>query len=280
MKVQFFIVCLLLLQTLTGCGAGDGSSLNANGQLPPEATGDKPSADPDDDVNKPIPPENDNSAATLSLLQETIFTPICSVCHSGANAPYGLQFDTLDNTAKNLINVQAIGNSEFLRVTPGNKENSFIYLKVMGDPRAGNRMPLNQPALSNESIAAIGQWIDNGANIEVNNASLFITSINQKNIQNTVEININFSVDVDKSTLTADQILIYQDKEPLSEPYELIWKSNRLVNIKIQKPTTPTALKLIINDNSLSSVMSTFGQQLDGNSDGQPGGAFNYETRF
>ena len=138
MKVQFFIFCVLVLQVLTGCGAGDGSTLDANGQLPAKSTTDQPSDNSDGDTLPPSVPKKDKDTATLSFLQETIFTPICSVCHSGANAPYGLQFDTLDNTAKNLINVQAVGNSEFLRVSPGDKENSFIYLKVMGDPRAGS----------------------------------------------------------------------------------------------------------------------------------------------
>jgi len=280
MKVQFFIFCLLVLQILSGCGAGDGSTLDANGQLVSEPSNDEPLGNSDDNTPSPTVPDTDKDTATLSFLQETIFTPICSVCHSGANAPYGLQLDTLDNTAKNLINVQAAGNSEFLRISPGDKENSFIYLKVIGDPRAGNRMPLNQPALSNESITAIGEWIDNGAIIEANSAPLFISNIKQQTINNILQISITFSVDVDKSTLLADQILIYEDKVPMPSLSELVWKNNRLVNIKIQKPISASTLQLTINENSLSSVMSTFGKQLDGNADGQPGGAFNYEIRF
>lgn len=290
MKIINCIFLMLLLLLLNGCGAGDGSLLNENGQpivdQPPVTEQQPPVVDEQPPVNEgtpptePLPPGDENKAATLTALQENIFTPICSVCHVGANAPFGLQFDTLDNTAKNLINVTAVGNSEFLRVTPGNKEASFIYLKVLGDPRAGSRMPLNQPGLSNADIAAIGEWIDKGALIAENSAPLFITQFSQQQSNDSVDISISFSVDVDKSTLPAEQILLMEDDRALSIPYQLIWQNNRLLTIRIGKQAQISSLTLVLNQDSIGTVMGTFGQQLDGNSDGQPGGALTYAANF
>ena len=71
-----------------------------------------------------------------------------------------------------------------------------------------------------------------------------------------------------------------EDDRALSIPYQLIWQNNRLLTIRIGKQAQISSLTLVLNQDSTGTVMGTFGQQLDGNSDGQPGGALTYAANF
>ncbi len=100
---------------------------------------------------------------TLAGLQDNIFTPICTRCHTGAVAPLGLVLD--EGVAwQNLVGVSSAERPEMLRVKPGDPESSYIVWKVEGRPEiTGGQMPLGLTPLSAEQIAAIRGWIAAGA---------------------------------------------------------------------------------------------------------------------
>jgi len=101
--------------------------------------------------------------STLSSIQANIFTPKCvnRGCHPGGGAPMSL---ASGQSFLNLVNrTSAFG---LLRVSPGNANNSVLYLKVIGDPGVGgaaSRMPLGFPALSKAETDTILSWINKGA---------------------------------------------------------------------------------------------------------------------
>jgi uncharacterized protein (TIGR03118 family) len=107
-------------------------------------------------------------AATLTQLQANIFTPICSVCHSGANPPAGLNLSDAATTYSLLVGVKSTEMPNVLRVSAGNPDSSYIVLKLEkpdGDPAiAGlSRMPRGGPYLPQATIDQVRAWIAAGA---------------------------------------------------------------------------------------------------------------------
>ena len=100
---------------------------------------------------------------TLAGIQDNIFTPICTQCHTGAVGPLGLVLD--EGVAwLNLVGVSSVERPEMLRVKPGDPESSYIVWKVEGRTQIqGGQMPLGLTPLSAEQIAAIRGWIASGA---------------------------------------------------------------------------------------------------------------------
>jgi mono/diheme cytochrome c family protein len=131
---------------------------NPGGELRAQLTTDQaPTAPP-----PPPPPP----AATLAELQSAIFTPICSVCHSGGGSALPGSMDLSDAMASfaSLVNVPSEQVTTLLRVKPGDPDNSYIVRKVEGAAGiVGDRMPLNGPPLSAEQIADLRSWIAAGA---------------------------------------------------------------------------------------------------------------------
>jgi Bacterial Ig-like domain len=128
-----------------GC-AGNGDGLDQNGQ--------------------PIMPGSMTSGAiqpTLESIEENVFTPICSKCHIGAGAPEGLQLDAA-HAYNALVGVPSVEEPQFLRVNPGNPDSSYMILKIenaMGIE--GGQMPLGEAPLPAATMAAMRQWVTNGA---------------------------------------------------------------------------------------------------------------------
>lgn len=106
------------------------------------------------------------SAVTFRQVQDTIFTPTCatSSCHSGVGAPHDLDLRS-GQAWSNIVNVASAEVPRFDRVSPGNALDSYLYMKVAGDPRIeGDRMPAFAPPLTNDKLLALQNWIDQGAN--------------------------------------------------------------------------------------------------------------------
>ncbi len=106
------------------------------------------------------------AATTLTQLQTTIFTPICSGCHSGVGTTLpGVQNLTAGNAFAALVNVTSIKNPALKRVTPGDAANSFIIQKLEGTQGAafGARMPFGGPYLDQATIDKVKSWINAGA---------------------------------------------------------------------------------------------------------------------
>ena len=73
-------------------------------------------------------------------IQDTVFTPICTHCHIGANAPQGLRLDAANSYAM-LVNVASAEVPGLLRVIPGNPDQSYLVQKIQGTAAVGGRMP-------------------------------------------------------------------------------------------------------------------------------------------
>jgi len=103
--------------------------------------------------------------STLSELQATVFTPVCSGCHTGSgnNLPAIMALTSAQQTHQNLVGVFSMGEPEFLRVEPGNADNSLLIKKIEGTHSVGSRMPFRGAKLSAETIQSIRNWVDAGA---------------------------------------------------------------------------------------------------------------------
>src|ERR1700733_10803204 len=141
-----YCAALLVAALAAGC-AGNGDGLDANGQ-PIGSSGDSSSG--------PI-------TADFESIQESVFTPICSVCHKGAGAPEGLQLDAA-HSYNLLVGVPSAEMPTLLRVKPGDPDDSYMVHKIEGlSGITGGQMPLGETPLPQATIDAIRQWITNGA---------------------------------------------------------------------------------------------------------------------
>ncbi|MFO1465638.1 MAG: hypothetical protein U1F35_04210 [Steroidobacteraceae bacterium] len=136
------LLSLALLSALGGC-AGKGTGLDANGR---PATGNGGGA----------------ITADFKSIQDTVFTPICTVCHAGGGAPQGLRLDST-NSYDLLVNVPSNEVPSLMRIKPGDPDNSYLVQKIEGHASVGAQMPLGGPPLSAEQISAIRQWVIDGA---------------------------------------------------------------------------------------------------------------------
>lgn len=99
---------------------------------------------------------------TLQSIQDNVFTPICTECHAGANAPQGLRLEEGMSYGM-LVNVASSEVPSLDRVEPGDPDNSYLIQKLEGTAAEGARMPFGGPYLAQEDINVIRQWITDGA---------------------------------------------------------------------------------------------------------------------
>jgi hypothetical protein len=135
-------VCAAVALALTGC-AGKGTGLDSNGR--PSSGGGTGAI-----------------TADFASIQDNVFTPICTVCHAGGGAPQGLRLDSA-NSYNLLVNVPSNEVPSLMRIKPGDPDNSYLVQKIEGHASVGAQMPLGGPPLSTEQIAAIRQWVTDGA---------------------------------------------------------------------------------------------------------------------
>lgn len=114
------------------------------------------------DDSPPPPPPPPGVRAEFGSIQDRVFTPICVECHVGAFATGNLRLEE-SVSYDMLVNQPSVEVPSLLRVAPGDAQNSYIIQKLEGRAAVGGRMPLGLPPLSNQTIAAIRQWIDEGA---------------------------------------------------------------------------------------------------------------------
>ena len=108
------------------------------------------------------------AATTLTEIQATVFTPLCSGCHNGSNpaagALPGSQNLTAGNSFANLVGVASHEEPTIRRVTAGDPDNSYLIQKLEGAAGiSGQRMPLGGPFLDQATIDKIKSWIAAGA---------------------------------------------------------------------------------------------------------------------
>lgn len=108
---------------------------------------------------------NGDEQATLSSIQNDIFTPSCALagCHSSGSASAGLSLAAGDSFGA-LVNVPSSQVPSLNRVTPNNPDSSYLVKKLRGDADIqGARMPNGSPPLSAAELDRIVRWINAGA---------------------------------------------------------------------------------------------------------------------
>jgi uncharacterized protein (TIGR03118 family) len=105
---------------------------------------------------------------TLSQIQASVFTPICSGCHNGSNPPGGALPGSQNLSAGNsfaaLVGVASLEQPALRRVKAGDPDNSYLIQKLEGAAGiSGSRMPLGGPFLDQATIDQIKSWISSGA---------------------------------------------------------------------------------------------------------------------
>jgi Bacterial Ig-like domain len=148
-------LCVALLATaagLAGC-AGNGEGLNANGVPIGSSSGSSGGSSSG----------GGTVTADLQSIQQNVFTPICSPCHSGATAPEG---ETLDaaHSYNSIVGVPSTEIPTLDRIKPGDPDNSYLVQKIEGAPGiVGAQMPYHEKPLAQSTIDAIRQWVTDGA---------------------------------------------------------------------------------------------------------------------
>lgn len=105
---------------------------------------------------------------TLASIQAKVFSPTCATagCHTGPRGPglpAGQDLSSETESLASLVNVTSVLDPAFLRVSPGDADDSFLVRKLEGTQSVGSRMPLGGGPLPQTTIDAIRVWIDNGA---------------------------------------------------------------------------------------------------------------------
>lgn len=105
------------------------------------------------------------SGVTLADIQASVFTPNCATggCHAGGSPAQGMSL-VAGSTFANTVNVPSNQVPTLDRVEPGDPDNSYLVRKIEGTASGGSRMPLGGPALSQDLIDDVRQWIADGAN--------------------------------------------------------------------------------------------------------------------
>lgn len=252
-------ICTLLLMCalVSACQPGSG-----------EFSGSHP------DNDQPTNPDGN----LLARIQQEIFSPICSQCHIGNNAPAGLRLENSDVAHQNLINVAAVGNSDFIRVVPNEPDSSYLLLKLLGDPRAGQRMPLGQPALQQAQIDLVRDWIQQGAlPISKSNQSKLI-SVKTKNQANRIDVEFQFDNPIDESAIFYESLPVFQlyqgQKWLLSNrDYQFQVRGDTKIQLQIDKSRLIASRVLLeIGEATQMPLIDKVGGLVDVDADNEQGG--------
>jgi hypothetical protein len=106
------------------------------------------------------------TAPTLTQLQATIFTPICSGCHTGGGSslPSSMNLSSASATFAAIVGVASTEQPTVLRVSANNPDASYLVRKIEGAAGiTGGRMPLGGAPLDPALIANVRAWITAGA---------------------------------------------------------------------------------------------------------------------
>jgi hypothetical protein len=116
---------------------------------------------PTSPIGSPQPPD---PTATFTRVQNEVFTPSCTTiaCHD----PLGQQSQMVllaGRAYSNTVGVSSIEMPSLQRIAPNDPGNSYLYRKITGAGITGDRMPLQQPPLSDAKLQLVRDWIRRGA---------------------------------------------------------------------------------------------------------------------
>ena len=244
---------------LAGCTAGNGEGLDANGEPTPVT-----------------PPANSD----FQEIQDTIFTPICTNCHVGANAPQGLRLDSANSYAL-LVNVASNEVPALLRVNPGNPDASYIVQKIQGNAAVGGRMPLGGPNLPQDRIDLVRRWISAGAPAAsaVSNKLAVASTIPasaEKARPGLDRLTVIFAGDVDQSLVNTETFVVRDGFDAPVKVSALRVPAGRpnVVELTFAQPLPAGSYQLAVRGEGPLSLADNAGHVLDGDGDGRAGGDY------
>jgi len=105
---------------------------------------------------------------TLQSIQDNVFTPICSGCHTGQGAtlPGSLDLTSLSSSYMSLVGVASVQVPALKRVAANDADNSYLIQKLEGTAAVGAQMPFGGTPLDQATIDAIRAWIAGGATLQ------------------------------------------------------------------------------------------------------------------
>jgi hypothetical protein len=111
-------------------------------------------------------PPSSPAAPTLTQLQASIFSPVCSGCHDGqgTNLPGVMNLTNASASFAALVNIASRQQPAVVRVAPNSPDASYLVRKIEGAAGiTGSRMPLGGPFLDQGTIEQVRAWISAGA---------------------------------------------------------------------------------------------------------------------
>jgi len=146
-------------------GSASGSTGNASGAQTQSGDDDAtvdipPPMCPLEDANPP-PSDGDVSACGSTKGPTAIFGASCegSVCHSTGSHTFWLDLQSA-NVASRLLNVPSLELPCYKLIDPQYPDQSFLLLKVEGNPPAGASMPSGRGVLPADQIECIKEWVE------------------------------------------------------------------------------------------------------------------------
>ena len=247
---------LCVLTQLAGC-AGSGDGLDANG--------------------RPVSSGGGALTPDFASIQANVFTPICTQCHVGANAPQGLRLDSA-NSYGALVGVASSEQPRLMRVTPGDPASSYLVQKLEGRAAVGARMPLGQPALPDSTILVIREWIAAGASRSAV-ASTKTLAVQTVSITAT-EVAMAFTRPVDASLVNATTITLQRLDAPSGVPVAVAARvsvspvNDTLVVLTPNEALASGSYRLTLRGTGAAALADWNSVVLDGDGDGFPGGDY------
>lgn len=119
----------------------------------------------DNPVETDPPGDDPPEESMFSQIQTEIFNTNCALsgCHAGSNPQQGMDLSEGQAYAA-IVGVPSTERPELMRVEPGNPDDSYLLMKIEGDPDiVGARMPLGRQPLSSSQISLVRDWIVAGA---------------------------------------------------------------------------------------------------------------------
>ncbi len=255
-RIGFSLAPVVL--ALAGCTAGSGEGLDAGG--------------------RPIsgPPAGNSD---FQEIQDTIFTPICTVCHAGANAPVGLRLDAANSYAM-LVNVASVEAPGTLRVNPGNPGASYLVHKIEGTAATGARMPANGPPyLSQAQVDLIRGWIAAGALAAQQPGSVLLVTSSIPGPAETAPSGTNklmlvFNAAVDPARANVNSLELRDATDQIVPIASAVVPPGRanVVEIALGAPLAAGSFQLAARGSGPAPLADMAGRVLDGDADGAAGG--------
>ena len=232
-----------------------------------------------DQGGRPLPPGGTSGgalSADFDSIQQNVFTPICTTCHAGSNAPQGLHLDAA-NSYSQLLGVASVEVPSLLRVKAGDPDNSYIIQKLEGHAAVGAQMPFGGPPLAASTIAFIRQWIGDGAlrsptptGAAVRFAATSVVPAPGDVLDGPpVRIIIAFSQDLDLTQIDANSVhleAVSEDGEPAARLRATLAVPPGNLRALIVTPVRPLLggrhYRLVVGGLSGSGVSSVNGEQL------------------